>query len=117
MVLITVLLDCFSPETLFGQQPNTAEDLPSFPWMHVPQKGKSEWCSARKKLLAGDGEIGSGSEVLLVPDPPPPLVVWCEVFVPGFRSDGREKKTPKKFNRDRMVAQRNAFPADRCCVS
>lgn len=63
MVLIILSLDCFSPETLFGQQPNMVESGPA-PVSSVPHNGSlsarvtmpsSQSTAAGRKRGAGPG--------------------------------------------------------------
>ena len=77
MVLITVSLDCFSPETLFGQQPNRAESAPPpVAWVRmrrndVQSEGLSS--SARSSCRRRGVEIGVWPDIPLVPNPAPHL--------------------------------------------
>ena len=85
-------LGCFSPETLFGQQPNRAESgpFPCGPDANAPQRWamRAVLSSARSNCRRRGVEIGIWSDILLVPEPAPHLLLpgccCCLGSVGGF---------------------------------
>ncbi len=102
-------LDCFSPETLFGQQPNRAKSPPPLA-VNAPQTigrpGSAQLATAARERFSG---VGIGSDALLVPGQAPHLLLFvcclAPAAFPGRPGGCRPGCTlPQKKNATRQTA-------------